>query len=502
MSPTKLNAISLYTNFIVLALLGLFANPILLHAIGAENFGIWRSCLRILDISSVADGRATQALKWIIAHRDSDTDDEQKRRDVGASIAIWMLWLPVLLISLALTIYYLPWLITGIPNDKLGVVRVAAILLSINVALMALTTIPDAVLAGTNQGYRSYFISTIILVLSNLLAIFLAYQNLGLIGLAAATLFGQILTGVIVYFIARSHVGWWGVLMPNVTDIRRIFSFSNLTLLWSFIQLLMLSSEILLISYFLGPTDVSRYTFTAYVAQFALSICLMTGSAITPRLGSLVGAKKIGEAQTLYSQTREVVVFLGTLSSAGIILSNQAFVDIWVGDAYFLGDYANLFMSIILLQLVLIRFDAQVQDVGLDIGLKVALGGISAVSSLLLSALIYYLTHNISLIFVGIILGRLPLSFMFPRLVKRMLPTASGTTDFFPPALIIIGIIFLISQFWKPHGFFGFLSATVATIVIVTGCSFLMIFSRQNRRRVIHATIQIWRKISKVRGNE
>lgn len=476
MSSTKLNALTLYVHFVVVALIGLVANPLLVRSLGAEHFGIWKACLRILDLSAVADGRGTQALKWIVAHGDSRDDADQKRRDIGAALAIWMIWLPILLVVVSASVAALPYLITGIDAADLQTVRLAAGLLGLNVVLMGLLTLPDAVLVGTNQGYRSYVVTTLFLVLSNIGMVLAAHAGFGLVGLGVVTVAAQVVNGLIVLVIARRFVRWWGVRRPRWADVRRVLGFSNLTLVWALVQLVLLSSEVLLIGYFSGPVDVSRYTFTAYVAQFALSICLMTGSAVTPRLGALCGAGKLDEATVLHARTRRILYAIITVVASGIILMNGAFVSLWVGPDFYMGDAANLAMVALMIQLALIRFDAQVQDVGLQIGRKVLWGSLGATVSLITAGAVYTATSDVALMFVGLLAGRLPLSFIFPRQVDRLIPGTGTDWRGLAGMTAILLATAGLAALWQPQGFAEFvLAGLIGPGLAALGAAFVIL---------------------------
>jgi O-antigen/teichoic acid export membrane protein len=485
MSNTKLNALALYANFIVLALIGLIINPQLVRALGAEHFGIWKACLRILDLSSAADGRGTQALKWIVARQAATGETEQKQRDVGAAIVIWLIWLPILLIAITASIIALPTLIAGIAPIELATVRFAAALLGVNVLLAALLGVPDAVLAGTNQGYRSYVVTTLFLVFSNVAMVVAAFCGAGLIGLGVATLAGTLLGGLTTYTIARRRVSWWGIRRPAWSDVRRTLGFSNWTLVWSLVQMLLLSSEVLLIGYFSGAVDVSRYTFTAYVSQFAVAICLMTGSAVTPRLGALIGADDAQTAARLYDQTRQFLLTIVAVIGSGILVSNRAFVTLWVGDTFYLGDATTLVMVAVLAQLALIRFEAQVQDVGLRIGGKVLWGSAGVVVSFVLAGVLYRVTGDLALMLVGLIIGRLPLNFIFPRQVGRLIPDRGrGVRGDLGCAAILIGA-YGLSRIWPVQGYLGFGLSLVVGPVLSGAVAWFVILSPSQRSQMI-----------------
>ena len=457
LSDIKMNAIALYGNFFVVAVIGIIFNPALIRLLGQEQFGIWKASLRLLDLTAVADGRATQALKWVVAHNDSSEDTLQKQQMVGASLLVWCVWLPILLGGLAIVIFGLPTFVGGISEHNLPIARLAVTILGINMVITALLGLPDAVLVGTSQGWRSYIITTFYLILSNVGMLFAAYLGFGIIGVAGSTLIFSVLNGVSTYFVARARISWLGARMPSLKQLKELLNFSNLTMVWMVVRMLMLASDVFLISYFSGARLVSRYTFFAYVTQFALSVCLMTSSAAVPKLGSLIGSGQMAVAAMRLKQLRAMLFCTIIVLGGGIILCNQAFVSAWVGSEFYLGDPANVMMVAVLTQLALIRFEGQIQDISLKIGRKVMWSAIFTAVSFGLSASLYSATDNLAMMFAGLFVGRLPLNFIFSALVNRMIPEAGYNLRGHAIMIFFLLIVILLSLLWKPDGLFEFI---------------------------------------------
>ncbi|WP_375305438.1 hypothetical protein WI560_25735 [Bradyrhizobium sp. A11] len=481
MNGTRLNAIALYANFFVMALLGLAINPLLVQSLGAADFGIWKSLLRLLDLSGVADGRATQALKWIVAHGARKDDDLTLQRAVAAAILMWLFWLPVLLLAVSGVVYFLPSLINGVAADHLTMARWAAVALGVNVILTAVLGIPDAVLIGTNQGYRSIVLTTTFLVISNGLMLLAARAGYGLPTLGLITLGSTILNATFTWLVARKRVKWWGITKPMRSDVTRFAGFSNWTLVWALVQLVLLSSELLLISAMSGPIAVTKYTFTSYSIQFALSICLMTGSAVTPSLGALIGSSDLAGAGKLVRQTREILLAVMAVSGAGILLFNKAFVSIWIGPEYYMGDALNALMVIAFLQLSHIRLEAQIQDVGLNISKKVLVAFVATLASLLLAGVLFAVFGSLESIYIGLIIGRLLASILLPRFVSGLVPIpAYHWRGIGVLSMVVAGSIFT-APFIQPHDWLALVFTAATAFVVLTGIALAFIVSPETR---------------------
>lgn len=484
MSNTKYNALALYANFVVLGLIGLLINPLMVRALGLEQFGVWKACLRLLDLTAVADGRASQALKWIVAHRNREEDIGQKQRDVGAALTIWLLWTPLLFIAVLSIVYFLPNLVTGISASNLPHARCLAALLGFNIVLSGLLGIADATLVGTNQGFRSYLLATTFLVLCNFGTLIVAQGDFGLIGIGLVTVVSSFLNGIATWQMARRYVRWWGVRSPSLQDVKRVLSFSNWTLIGALFQAFMLSTEVLVIGYFNGPENVSRYTLTCYVSTFVLSICLMTGSAVTPKLGSMIGSGDVANAVALHDRTREMLLALITIGAVGLILCNRPFVQSWAGRDYYLGDLVNLGVVAVFVQLALVRFDFQIQDISLQIAQKVAWMAMGSGLAIVFGATLYRLTGHLTMLFVGIVIGRLPMSFALPRLVAKVIPGHSRHLGSMIALLSTLAVAYGLSQLWHVEGWWGFVSAAIVAIILGGSSSFAFILSADTRHNL------------------
>ena len=58
-----------------------------LKILGAYSFGVWKSIQKILTFASIADGRSSQALKWVVAN-DEATQMKLLKQAIGSAIKV------------------------------------------------------------------------------------------------------------------------------------------------------------------------------------------------------------------------------------------------------------------------------------------------------------------------------------------------------------------------------------------------------------------------------
>jgi len=474
----KKNALANYLNFGINSILLFFLNPLLVKYLGTATFGTWKAVQKYLDFTSIADGRSTQALKWIIASEASNTQVDEKQQAIGSAIVVWLFFLPFLLIISALIIYFLPFSIKNVEVSEYGMIRSVGIILVLNIILNPLLGIPDAVLVGLNKGFKSTRITTFWFIISNLMMALLAYQGYGIVTLSIVVVLTTILNGLSVLIICKKDTEWFDYQRPPKRQIKKFFNFSSFILLWSLVARLLSSSELLVISFVLGPVIITKYTFTSYVVQFGVTISMLAVSSITPSLGRIIGEKEFEKAITIVRGTRNLTFGFSIIFASLILVLNPSFVKLWMGSDYYLGNTVNGLIALSLLQLILVRNEALIQDLGLNIKGKVIIGVGSSFLSICCAVLLFKYFNSIEYIFIGIILGRLPLSISLPLMVNRMLSnkfTSTQLRSIVPSVAILIVAYFLGSTYYSENWYFFALHFLLASVLLSSVCYFVIL---------------------------
>jgi hypothetical protein len=208
----SLNALAEALDYGARLLVGFMINPLLLAGVGNFGYGAWQVLVRLIGHIAPASGRPTQALKWTLASQQDSTDDEEKRRHVGSAIAVWFLFLPLLLTLGGLLAWFVPsWL--KAPVALVWSVRLAAVLLVADLIMSSLVEVPRSVLGGENLGYKRNDANLIDLTLdlrrkvltgflSTALALVVAgvlvrFYNAGITGLCLGFLAGRLILSLV-----------------------------------------------------------------------------------------------------------------------------------------------------------------------------------------------------------------------------------------------------------------------------------------------------------------
>jgi O-antigen/teichoic acid export membrane protein len=418
------HAVALHTNFLVLALLGLVVNPLVLGAVGSVAFGIWKTAQQAVGFVTLADGRSTQALKWVVASRAGGERGEELRRDVGATLVVWLMWLPVSATAAVLLVAVaLPRLVDG--ADPTLTMTVGAVLV-VGTVVGGVLGVPDAVLRGSNLVHLSAHASTAVAVGVAVVSVVAVSLSGGIVALAATSVAGVVVLAAATWWIASRRVAWWGVARPHADEVGRLSRFSGWLLAWATVDRVLLSAELLLFGAVLGPALAASLAITSYATIFAVGAGMLTTGAMMPSLGGMV-ATRDAEAARLVELAKSLNVAIIVVAGGAIVLLNETFVTVWVGGDHYLGDPVNALMVVSMAQVMLLRTDAQILDVSLQVARMVTWVGSTLLLSVVVAWLVLRETDSATAMYVALIVTRLPASLLAPRLAREQVPHPAGT---------------------------------------------------------------------------
>lgn len=483
-----LNAVSAFIDFGARVGVSLIVTPILVSGLGSMLFGVWQVLGRLVSYMSAADGQPTQALKWVIANQQGSDDFYLKRHAIGSAIGVWLLLLPILVVAGTILVWLSP-IITKIQGEMIKPVRITCLLLVINLILGGLITIPAAVLRGMNLGYKRMGVAAGMNVLGGGLTAGAIYFGWGLIGVGFAHLIQSLTTGILFWYLVKIYIPWFGVVRASFKEIRKFFGLSIWYAAWNLVDKLLLFSDVLVLTIVMSANAVTDYILTGYVSQTLIAVVtIMVGSA-APGLGGLIGQKKYSKVIELRNEMIVFSILFATVLGAMILLWNRSFLTLWVGNEHYAGTWVNLMLVLIAVQLLLLRNEAYLIDLTLNLRRKVFLGLSAAFTSIVLCA---FLTNIFGILGLsaGIFLGRLILMIGYPMITGKFLGFGqfSQFRTFIRPLLAMsilfalavpIGKIIVIENWMEL-----FLYAT-GTLVILIALSFRTVLSSSYRKQAL-----------------
>jgi O-antigen/teichoic acid export membrane protein len=500
----SLNALAALVDYGARAVVQLVLAPLLLRYLGDAGYGIWQVLQKLIGHTTPAGGRPGEALKWTVAQgqRTSASTDEaevtRRRQQVGTAIAVWAMFLPLVVVLGLVLAWISPDLVHAHP-DQVWMVRAAAVVLVLNVVVLGIAAVPQSVLQGENLGYRRLGLSTAMLLIGGATAALALWAGYGLVGVAIATVLTTALSGLTYLYIVRGQVSWWGVRRPARGTVRAFVGLSWWFLLWNLVMQLVKGSDVIVLSAIAGASLVTVYTLTSFVPQSVTDLVFMVISATMPGLGGLVGAGELDRAARVRNETMVVSWLVSVGAGATIIVWQPAFLAIWVGEKYDAGTLATVLICVMVTQLALIRVDSNVIDLTLRVRAKVLLGLFSALLGAGLGMLLAGpFDLGISGLVTGLLLGRLPLTVAYPVLVGRLLKRhrvvdARAVARPLAASVLLCAVAVLLRPFAAAEGWFALVSlgslsaAALLLLAYITGLDTVQRRSvRRRAMRVVH----------------
>ncbi len=496
----SLNAVASAVDYIARLIVGFVVNPVLVAGLGSLAYGVWQVIGRLVGYISPASGRPTQTLKWTIANRQASADEEEKRRQVGSAIVVAGIFLPILLpLGLVVSWFAPAWLRS--PDDLVWPIRSATFLLVVNLVVLNFVSIPRSVLEGENLGYKRMGLSALLVFVGGGLTIAAVKLGTGLPGVAAATLLATILTGLTFLFVVRAFVPWFAARWPSRDERRAFLSLSWWFLGWRLVMQLLRASDVVVLGVADSPELVTVYTLTRYVPETLITFVGMLVFGVAPGLGGLIGAGKLKKSAEVRAEMMAFTWLLATVSGVGILLWNRSFVGLWVGPEFYAGDVANLMIVLLSVQFVLLRNDANIIDLTLDLKSKVIVGGLAALLAIGLAlAGVLLFDAGIVGLCVGFLAGRAVLGFLYPKMIGDTLdaPLAGQLRASVRPTLVAAAL-FAGALLLAPRVGAGSWAALVAvsllTVLVVGPLGFYAGLSRDARRRLVERTARVVRTL-------
>lgn len=488
------NLLSQAAKFILSFLLG----PVIIKGLGKELYGVWGMVGQLVGYFSLTDLRPAGTMKFLLSLKQHSNDIDEKKRLIGTTLFLWMASLPFMALIGFLVVRFFPDFIKT--DSQLDSIRVVLVILIVGVILDRLLSIPSNVLRAQNLEYKGMGISAITVLLVGFLNAFVVWQGWGLVGLAVSTLVGIVLSNAVRMWVALRAIPWIGMLWPQREEIKTFLRTSIWLTFSAISNLLLTSTDVLLIGIFLEPAASSTYLTTSLVLRSLTDPLSTFFSSANAGIAGLCGQGEWVRVEKLRREMYVIAIGIMTILGAGIISLNRIFLALWVGPEFFGGPQLNMLLILEFLLIVLVRIDTPIVSAALLIKEQAGVIFLGGVVSVLFGILTMPIL-GVSGMALGIIVGQgILFTFNWSLLLRRLtIRTSDYMRDIGRP-LLVGAILLYIANFlstviststWIGFIMWGVLVGSV-TIMIV----WVVGFSDQARQivlaRIIDATSRFW----------
>jgi O-antigen/teichoic acid export membrane protein len=486
----SLNAVASTLEYAARVVVGFLVKPILLSGLGDFGFGAWQILGQLIGYLAPAGGRAGHALRWSVAQQQASEDFLEKRRLIGSAFAVWLMYLPILLGLGMILVWFVPTWLRAAP-DLVWPIRIAAFVLLLDMIAVNLADIPRSVLEGENLGYKRMGFSAVLVFVGGGLTWLAIYLNSGIAGVAVATLITTILTGCFFFAVVRSYVSWFGISKPTGPAIRKFFGLSGWFIAWFLVAKLMRASDVVVLGIADSVEIVSLYSVTKFVPETIVSLVAIIVFGVTPGLGGIFGKGDLERAAKVRAELIAFSWFVGTLVGLTAVLWNGSFLKLWVGSNYQTDAIVTAMIVVMMTQYVVMRTDANIIDLTLDLKQKVYIGLISTVLALIsATVLVAYFHLGIMGLCAGMILGRMILSVAYPIIVGKKLNISTNEQCLAVIRPVIVSLLLVAFATWlspqlEARSWLTLAGLVAITILVIPVPLFFAGLSKTSRVRII-----------------
>lgn len=393
--------------------------PIVVRGLGAELYGAWMVIQQVGAYLGLGDLHSSSALKLKLAISQHMNDVGAKRRQIGATIVIWLCMLPLLGAAGGILVAVTPSLVSVSPDHGLQV-QLGMALVVLNVCLAGLLSIPPNILRGMNLDYKAMELNALIIGVTGALNTLAIKLGMGLPGLAASTIVGAVTAALVRLYVARRVLPWLGVERPLLREIGELFGVSWWLLGSNLAYLSLNSSDFILAGMLLGGREAGIYAATGLVLRMASGPVAKLLDSGSPGIADLWGRGDIQRIANVRTTMQIFAIFVTTILGVGVVVLNEAFLKLWMGAGFYAGGLVNVLLVLLAIQSLATRMDILLMDCMLKLRLKtlmMAIGGVIGIGLALL------LTRRMGLVglALGILIGRSILTMSLLPFVSRRL---------------------------------------------------------------------------------
>jgi O-antigen/teichoic acid export membrane protein len=328
----------------------------------------------------------------------------------------------------------------------------------------------EAVLRGMNLGYKRMGFRAVIIICGGALKILVITQGFGLIGLSIVQILVALVTGLTFYFIVKRSVGWFGFGKTNFKKVAYFTKLSGWNMANTASDTLLTESDKVLLGFVATPVLVSSYALTMFLPLAIQGLIFRVIIGTIPGIGKLLGLKEYSKIGKVWGNMNDFIFLLTTASGVTIILFNNSFLKVWVGDGHFAGNMANALIMIMTIQDTFIKHDGYIIGATLDLKKKVYL---TIISSLIFFVLGFVLIKNLGItgLCISILVGKFSL-FIGQRKVLRSKIQYKSIVSFLKriqPLLISVGMLgaaCYLSTFVKTVGLIKMIGLVPFTFIL------------------------------------
>lgn len=329
---------SLLSNWIGLSLsiiIGFVISPFVVHHLGSELYGSWALIVSICSQFVIFDLGARYAVMTYVAKYRQEGDHDKLSNFLSSGLMFFGLCAIAAFFAL-LCILPLFGSLFEVPPQQLQIVKIAFLIAAIDAAAEVACGFYDSVLTGSER-YDTFNALNVLRLLANALLLVLVLQlQLGIIGIAAATLTSRTIQRALSARFAWAYNPQAKISFDRIQKpiLKQIAGYG----LWSSIiqaaYRLIHKADSIIAGIFIGMSGVTTYAIPVILIDQYRSFAETANYILTPRFSALSAAGDKKTIDLLLLKWSRYCMFLAIGLGAPLIMTGADFIALWMGESF------------------------------------------------------------------------------------------------------------------------------------------------------------------------
>lgn len=393
---------------ILTKIIGLIVTPIVLSYLGKDEYGIWIIIGSFLGYMGLMDFGITGSVTQLIAKSDNVEKVKKINSIVNNSFFLQVIiGLTIIVLGIVFSFFFPEWF--EIHPDSKDTAWMAFLLATIGYGISFPPKTLKGLIRGKQQIALLVWLEFFLFVLTTALNLWMLHLGLGLLALPIGTIMVRLLSYAVFFKMAKRtfpalHLS---IRYFKWQEAKGIFSVSSIWFIGAMSAVVIYSSDTIIIGSVIGTGVVTVYALTYRLSEFLREFIYTIGGTAMPGLGQLAGQGEINKIKNIFFTMFPLIMNITFAAVLFILLFNEAFVALWVGEELYGGNDLNTIFALTLLTTVVFHSFSVVLSSGLNLKAVAISRSLEAILNILISL---WLVHDLGII--GVALGTVIASLM------------------------------------------------------------------------------------------
>jgi O-antigen/teichoic acid export membrane protein len=320
---------------LVTLLAGIVATPIIVHAVGATDYGTWVLIASIATFGTLFEfGMSAGLVKFVAEHTARDEIDEAARM-VAAGAWVYRL-IAVLFVVVGVALAFAVPALLGLGGETAEIVRALGVIAALDLAISMISLAPLSVLKGLHRFPVVNAIQGAGALLAVALTVVAVETDAGIVGVSVAWALSTVFTTVGYAVAARRIVPGHMTTRAgrDVADLRRLVRHSRSIAVVQVAVHLQGRLDAVVIAAALPVRNVTPYSFAQRLGDGTRIATDQFGKVLLPLASEISATRERDAVRSLFLTSTRLTVAIALAVGLPIALLGGPILEIWVGDEF------------------------------------------------------------------------------------------------------------------------------------------------------------------------